>query len=68
MEMNATVTRKSNTYSRSTDRIHQEQAAAMADARNLKFMTWLVALLFPLAIGIVLAAYFFHQPILPFLK
>ena len=56
--MNAAVSRKSSIYSKSTDTIQREQATARADARGIRVATWLMALLFPLIIGGLLAAYF----------
>jgi len=68
MDINATVTRKSSIYSKSTDRIHLEQAAAAAEARRIRVMGWLLALLIPLIVGMVLTIYFYGGPEISFLK
>ena len=67
MEMNASVTRKSSIYTKSTDRIHMEQAIDQSQARSIRALTWVLALLFPLAVGIAMAI-IFDLPILRLLK
>lgn len=52
---NATVSKKSSVYTKSTDAIQRAQDLEQAEARRIRWATWLLALLIPLAIGLILA-------------
>ena len=52
---NVSVSRKSAIYSKSTDAIQRAQEVEKAGVRRIQWVTWIVALLIPLAIGVILA-------------